>query len=83
MVSGNSNITNCINRLSIDCDGNSNVGGIAGRAYATLGSSIRIMGCKNEGRVVGGSDTGDLVGYYNAYPGSSVRIDSIILEPER
>ena len=75
IINGTSNITNCSNSANIDCGSSTNVGGIVGSAWATMNSTIQIIGCTNHGKIVGGENTGDIAGSYGAYPGSSIIIE--------
>ena len=76
VVNGNSSIIGCTNAAAIDCPRCGNIGGIVGRAVATLKSTIRVTGCANTGSVTGeGSAVGPIVGYSYAYDGSEVIIE--------
>ena len=74
IVNGNSTISNCSNAANINGGTGDHVGGVAGYAYASMNSTIQILGCNNSGQVTGGEHTGDIAGYSGASSGSQIII---------
>ena len=74
IVNGNSTISNCSNAANINGGTGDHVGGVAGYAYASMNSTIQILGCDNSGQVTGGEHTGDIAGYSGASSGSQIII---------